>query len=607
MTTRLPLFFASRSLLAPSTSPQMLLFQRLKCGSADLLPPVPALPTAVISCPAVALALLGTSLVAPRDSHAQETIARDEEAASTAQVKWQGPLAPDVAWILGSYYGPARVRRTATSGCSADDGDVCFNGDHEDHNWRRLGRREPEEVAGLLAKLGEAAADRPDDALAFAQLVYAHTRLSDFQETLAVARECNFVAWWCELLLGMVHERGGEPTQAAAYFRSALPDADPALAALLTYIGDLLEGKDGSAYRRLTGRERGDFEQRFWWLANPMWTIPGNERWTAHVRRGVELVLHWTLLEARGGQHGYPHQGLLVRRGPEDSWLPQPTPRPRWTSLRAARYRFTPVSAITDGIGALRYDLEAGIEDERYTPTAYGPVTQVPAQFARFLDGDSLVVVAAARLEEARLIAPRTVFLVSDGPGSFPTVLPAAPGGTDPIFQAVIANRPVAVGIESLDENQASARARGGLLPLDSGGLVLSDPLLMTPMGPDLPETRDAAVARTLGTTTVEVGEELAVYWEVYGAVPRWPLRHSITVEGDRPGMLTRTLRALRIRSAPKVPEVSWTQTTTTAVEPMALAVDIANLDAGDYTLKIRVVGPDGSEAASERRFRVER
>ena len=35
----------------------------------------------------------------------------------------------------------------------------------------------------------------------------------------------------------------------------------------------------------------------------------------------------------------------------------------------------------------------------------------------------------------------------------------------------------------------------------------------------------------------------------------------------------------------------------------MSLAVDIADLDAGDYTLKIRVVAPDGSEATSERRF----
>ena len=253
------------------------------------VPPAPPFATVAISFTAVALALFGLPLVAPRDSDAQETTARDQGTASTAQVKWQGPLAPDVAWVLGSYYGPAQVRTTASSGCSADDGELCFNGDHEDHNWRARRRRQPEEVAGLLTALGEVAAARPDDALAFAQVVYAHTRLSDFQETLAVAGECTFVAWWCELLLGMVHERGGRPAEAAAYFRSALPDSDPALAALLTGTGDLLEGKDRSAYQRLTGRERSDFEQRFWWLTNPIWSIPGNDRWTTHIRRGVEV------------------------------------------------------------------------------------------------------------------------------------------------------------------------------------------------------------------------------------------------------------------------------------------------------------------------------
>ena len=100
------------------TSPEMLLFQRRKCGSASFVPPVPPVATAAISFAAVALALFGLPLVTPLDSHAQETSARDEEAASTVQVKWQGPLAPDVAWILGSYYGLAQTLTKASSGCS---------------------------------------------------------------------------------------------------------------------------------------------------------------------------------------------------------------------------------------------------------------------------------------------------------------------------------------------------------------------------------------------------------------------------------------------------------------------------------------------------------
>ena len=586
-------------------SPEMLYLHRRQYGFADFVRAAQRLATPAISLTALALALFGLPLVAPRDSHAQETAARDEES-SSAQVKWQEPLAPDVAWVLGSYYGPAQVRTTAGSDCSADDGDLCFNGDHEDHNWRVRRPRRPDEVAGLLTALTEAAAARPDDALAFAQVVYAHTRLSDFQESLAVAGECSFVAWWCELLLGMVHERGGRPAEAAAYFRSALPDSDPALAVLLTGIGDLLEGKDRSAYQRLTGRERSDFEQRFWWLANPMWSIPGNDRWTAHIRRGVESVLHWSLLEARGGEHGYPHQGLLVRRGPEDSWSPQPTPTPRWTSLRAARYRFTPVSAITDGIGALRYHLEASREDERYTPATYGPVFQVPAQFARFRDEDSLVVVAAARLDEAQLVAPRTVFLVSDGPGSFPVFLQAPPHTTLPVFEAVVPQAPVAVSIESFDERRAVARARTGLLPLDIEGIGLSDPLLILPSGPGLPGSRDEAVARMLATTAIR-DSELAVYWEVYGVLAGWPLRVTLSVEGERPGFLTRALRALRIRSAPRMPEVSWEQAVSAVTEPMAMDVDIGNLADGEYALKIEVAGPYGLAATGERQFVVDR
>lgn len=129
----------------------------------------------------------------------------------------------------------------------------------------------------------------------------------------------------------------------------------------------------------------------------------------------------------------------------------------------------------------------------------------------------------------------------------------------------------------------------------------------MTPRGADLPENRDTALARMLATTTIEAGDELAVYWEVYGAVVAWPLRVSLSVEGDRPGLLARTLRALRFRSAPRAPVVSWTQTATMATEPMALAVNIGDLDTGEYTLKIEVSGPDGSVARSERHFRVKR
>ena len=554
------------------------------------------------------IVFLAPPLVRKGAAHAQEAASiREDTAAHAREVNWRGPLEGDVGTVLRGYYIRVMSPSTLRPGCRADEGELCFGGDPEDQGCRMPRCREPEDIDRFLTELVEAVRIQPGDALAIGQAVYAYARLADFEDALALAGECAVASWWCELLLGMVHDRGGRISEAESRFRSALRGADTALASRLMGILELLGDADRREYQRLAGRDRADFEQRFWWLTDPLWSVPGNDRWTAHIRRRFELVLHEQLLVALGAEHSRRHESYVVRRGHEDSWSAASMPAPRWTSMRAARYRFTPVSAIVEGLGALRYELEADLTDERYTPGSYGPVFQVPAQFARFREGDSLVVAAAAGLDEVPLAAHETVFLVSDGPGSFPARLHASPGDTRPIFRAVIANRPVAVGIESLDEHRTAARARGGLLALDSGRLVLSDPLLMTPTGPDLPEDRDAAVARMLATTTIEAGDELAVYWEVYGAVVAWPLRVSLSVEGDRPGLLTRTLRALRLRSAPRVPAVSWTQTATMGVEPMALAVDIANLDTGEYTLRIRVAGPDGSVAETERHFRVER
>ena len=85
------------------------------------------------------------------------------------------------------------------------------------------------------------------------------------------------------------------------------------------------------------------------------------------------------------------------------------------------------------------------------------------------------------------------------------------------------------------------------------------------------------------------------------------PLRFTISIEGERPGWFTRGLQAVRIRSASRVPEVSWTETLATSAQPMAITVDIADLEDGDYILRIRVAGPDGSPAVGERPFSVDR
>ena len=169
---------------------------------------------------------------------------------------------------------------------------------------------------------------------------------------------------------------------------------------------------------------------------------------------------------------------------------------------------------------------------------------QVPTQFARFLEGDSVALIAAASLDRIPLGPVRTVFLVSDGPGSYPVGLQPRTRGPGPVVEAVVAPVPMVASLEFVDAEQAAARSRVGIPPLATEGLVLSDPLLLIPDSLNLPNSRDEAVATMMGTTTIESGDELAIYWEVYGVVRGQPLEFSISIAGVQDGFFTRVLRS---------------------------------------------------------------
>ena len=550
--------------------------------------------------------LWALALTLPWPSAAQEA-----EPDTLAQVAWQGAHGPGLAAVLRGYYG-GLIHRDLTTGCRADRGEVCMNGDHEDQQWQSSTPRDPEQTEGFVRKIRDAALAQPDDALGFAQAVYAVARLRPPADALALAEACTSVDWWCELLLGMVHQRSGRPERAERHFRSALRGADPELACRLTAIDELLVSADQGPYRQLSCAGRADFERRFWWLADPMLSMPGNDRWTEHVNRRFELILHERLLWALGWSHPVSHEVAVVRRGHEDSWTkpavmpgPGPSGLDRWTSLGAARYRFTPLSAIGDGIEELRYELAAGRFDEGYTPATYGPVFEAPAQFARFSKGGSLFLAAAAELDGLPLHFASTLLVLSEAPESSPIVLGQLEQTRRPVFRAVMDPTTAVVGIETVARSGAAARARTGLLPLAGEGLALSDALLVAPAGDDLPADLDEAVESMLGRTTIEPGEELAVYWEIYGLGFGQPVEIALQLRKDGEGLLTRVLRTLRVRAAAPETEVSWTEAVIGTTHPMAVTIDVSGEEPGDYELRIGVTGPDGSTATTVRRVRL--
>ncbi len=558
-------------------------------------------------------ALCGLSFLRPQPLCAQEVTTDTPP----PEVAWEEPHRGDLANVLKAYY-TVLIHSDMTKSCRAERAEVCMNGDHEDQRWLSSTPREPERIERFVRRIVEVARSSPGDALGFAQAVYAVARLRPPAEAVALAEDCTLVRWWCELVLGMAQQRAGRYERAGRHFRTALPEADPALFCRLTGIGELLDDSDRQDYRRLSCSDRTDFQRRFWWLTDPMISMPGNDRWTEHITRRFELILHERLLWAIGSDHPDSHEAAVVRRGHEDSWTDMELERlgmdrlgtermKRWTSVGAARYRFTPVSRIGDGVAALRYHIFADGNDEGYTPPSYGPVFELPAQFARFREGDRLFVAAAAELDQVPLPFARTVFVLSEGPDSIPLVLGQAERNKRPVFDALLEPPTAVAGIESVARNKAVARARIGLVPLPSERFALSDPILVTPGGTDLPASRDEAVASMLGRTTIRSGDEMAVYWEVYGVAENQPLTISLSIDGGPEGWFTRVLSALGVRSDARGPVVSWTESASAPTHLMALSLDIGGLDDGTYHLRITVAGADGSEAVTARRFQVDR
>ena len=501
--------------------------------------------------------------------------------------------------------------------CSPDRGNICFNGDHEDRRCRAMGCRTDAVVNDFAADVERVARERLDDPLAVAQAVYALSRLGRHPVAAALAEKCAAVEWWCELVAGMAYHRAGHKDIAEGRFRSGLAEAEPEVACRLEGVSELLHEADRHRYREIACADRSSFHERFWWLADPILTTPGNDRWSEHVARRFELLLHaglvWaTRLDVDGlrrslvSRHQDRHEALVVRRGFEDSWSTSRRSFRSWVSQRAARYQFTPTSPVGAGLEALSYDLEAGEFDEGYSPTDYGPFFELPAQFGRFREGARMVVVAAARPDRTPLDPAEVRFLATDRPGGVFRATGPLESPRHPTFVAEVPYAPLLVAIETVDDRGTVARAREGLGALARDGLGLSDPLLVEASADDLPGTREEALTTMRGSTRVDWGREIVVYWEVYGLQDQERIEVSVGVSGEGEVVTTRIMSALGVRSGAAAPVVAWSELASGSVHPMAIAIDMRALEDGDYTLVLAVSTDSGRTATAERRFELD-
>jgi hypothetical protein len=317
-----------------------------------------------------------------------------------------------------------------------------------------------------------------------------------------------------------------------------------------TDIAIFLDGELRRDYESSFGTQRDSLERRFWWLADPLYLTPVNDRRTEHMARNVICWLQSQAPSGHGLGDAETRRQIVLRHGWPLGWVVsgQTRNRRRISAVYAGhRRQFLPrsgfildPSSILPGEWSIaRYHVRTAEESpvgerdeprsaapfETYAPTYLSSFTILEHQLAVFPRGDSAVVVAACdqSADPAWLEAPVQVglFLARD---ELTQPVVVEPDGDEPrgVLSATVGADPRLLSLEVFSEQgRRAARVRYGLRPrrLERFQFAVSD-LLITSGDSPLPESLGSAIPRTRGSLRVLAGEKLGLYWEVYGLGP---------------------------------------------------------------------------------------
>ena len=438
----------------------------------------------------------------------------------------------------------------------------------------------------LLEVLNNAQAALPSDAWIAGQRVRFLVDQGMLTEASNAAQACHADAWWCAALAGYVLQRQGSSASADSAFAVAGSALSPQQLCEWNDIHMLLPSKLRLAYIASSCVEQSRIMTRYWWLADPLFSVAGNERRAEHYARRVMVLLHsalddderfhWPL--AYGGdavaemliRFGWPTASYWIGREEDlshDKYLQE------YRSLSAAPYSTAEYSSGRVHFGALwsaltdpfhagqdAWELNAP-KDLRTTPKGRGdfwwplehmrPVAHVVEQlpegqtafFRRQRDVQRATSIdVAASTSESRTLSQsqmNATLVLSSAPDSFNVVQRRAQLlGKKITLSGFIASRRALLAVE-LQSNAPRAmmlRTRYAIDPpepldsLRSGTLAMSDPVFFAPSTTDaLPASVDSMLPSMLGTTTITRGERVGVFWETYGVTETDSVTFSIT------------------------------------------------------------------------------
>jgi hypothetical protein len=436
----------------------------------------------------------------------------------------------------------------------------------------------------LLRELAAAAASFPADGWLSGQRVrfmldQAYREPSYFAAALDVARACRSDEWLCAALTGLVFARQQIPDSAQEAFARARKAATAALQCQMADVTVLMDRgavpREFAMPTQCAAKVR--LAERYWWLADPLWSDAINERRIEHDVRTAMLFLSASLPRSErfdwrvvdGGdaaaqlvtRYGWPsrmvwsaiNQGRLVGTPPNheeikfrngvDRFDDAPSPPFTTQEYAADRVHVSPSwTALIDPYSARAVDWQlsapVGENSSRWWPSEHMRRDRTLVAIEEWQEqywrrADSVEVAIAARVPTG-MIAERgysadihAVLVRSPEPASMVTVdrrqlsgdATVHLAGMMPADSAVLSVELIGQGMLHRDARvRFAAETVASLRHFPVGTIALSTPALLRAGGDpgSIRTSKDAAEA-LLPSTKLRAGDRVGLYWESYG------------------------------------------------------------------------------------------
>ena len=454
----------------------------------------------------------------------------------------------------------------------------------------------------LIASLDSAQKKSPRDGWITGQRVRYLIEARNDTAALRVARECQAAEWWCDALEGLALHELREIPAADSAFNRALATMPANEKCRWTDVTPLLDAAMRSRFKKVGCGKNEVVAGRLWWLADPFWSQPGNDRRTEHYARHTMAKIQEPSRNAYNISWANDLREMVVRYGWARYWTRghasalSPNDAPVSGHEATPNYHFVPVSLTADTVPKVKFDIDLDESAERYSSVIAKRVFEIQPQVAVFRRGDSAKVVVAYDVALRKELDSMQVWgaLALAPDEHSPVISSTGSAERKGAMSVMVLPQPHVVSLEVIDtvahRGAAWSRSVLNIASLKPGEIAISDPLLYDPGDEEIGDL-ESAMRTALGSNTVKRGK-VGLYWEMYGLAQTDSTRPiSLTLTRINQGALRKLGESMGLTSRMSPLKIQWNQFATGMIASRSIALDLTQIPRGRYLLRIDAGG----------------